>query len=227
MQVMGYMSKTDPDYMDLTSFREILHSGGEFLRTNVPVEGHPDAEPIPTVVFGKKIKTEELPVQSTRAFFIPGQVPSSKNHKCILRKRFIKKERLKELDRNREVDIKGNPRRDYRYYIGNTEAVNNYKQKTDKYYREFADEFRMESAGMSPVYVEFLFVCNSKAMNRDFANMVEIIQEQMSRYSWIIDDSILNLCPVPPLNGPVVAYDKNNPGVRITVLKFRPDKKNP
>jgi len=71
-----------------------------------------------------------------------------------------------------------------------------------------------------------LFVFRSKTVSWDFVSMVQVVQDQMQQHAWIIDDSIMNLCPVPPLNSPVVSYSKNNPGVRITVLKFKTERKN-
>ena len=221
---MGNMLKADPDYMDLTSFREILQSGGEFLKTNVPVEGHPFAKPIPAVVFGKKIKTVKAPVRSHKAFFIPGNVLSSKNHKRIMRRRLALPWKLQD---DPEANLKKHgrryPIRQYRCYIDDTEAVKNYKKKTARYYREYAEDFRQSVNAMSPAYVEFLFVRNTHSLRWDFANMLQIVQDQMSAYGWIVDENIMNFCPVPPMNGPVVSFDKYHPGVRITVLQIDND----
>lgn len=203
-----------PATMSANEFRKLLQSGGEDKAINVPVENHPHAKPIPTVLYGKKIKEiVDLPIRS-KAFFIPGQVLSSKNHKRILKRRLKKKELAMEAAR-------GNYTRKYRYFIGNTDAVHNYKAKTAKYFRMYAEEFRQTTAGMCPVFVEFLFIRRTKAVNWDFSNMVQLIQDQMRDYGWIEDDNIINFCPVPPLDGPVVVFDQKNPGVRITVLHLR------
>lgn len=212
-----------PEEMDITSFRKILQSGGEVLKTNVPVEGHPFAKPIPAVVYGKQIKRIESPIRSHKAFFIPGSVLSSKNHKRVLHKRLTLPLNMQDPETNLKKHGRRYPVRQYRYYIGDTKAVNNYKRKTAKYFRDYAEEFRQCVNGMSPVYVEFLFVRNTHSVNWDFPNMVQLVMEQMSDYGWIIDQNIMNFCPVPPMNGPIVAFDKYHPGVRITVLQIDND----
>jgi len=217
-----------PDIIDVTSFRKLLQTGGEILRTNVKKEGQPHAKPTPTVIYGAQVKEFNTDILSpTRAFFIPGQVPSSKNHKRILKKRLSPTEQCKAnasakriRGTNRAYGT-GSPQRVYKYFIGNTETVNRYKKDTARYYREFAEEFRQVSAGMSPIYVEFFFVRKTRATNFDFSNVIQIVQDLMKDYGWIEDDNVTVMLPVPPMTGPAYCYDIHNYGVRITVLKIR------
>lgn len=53
----------------------------------------------------------------------------------------------------------------------------------------------------------------------DFHNAVQIICDLMSKYRWVEDDNASIMIPVPlEINGYSWTYDKNNPGVYISII---------
>jgi len=99
-------------------------------------------------------------------WFIPGNVPSSKNGRRWTGKYFV-----------------------------SSKAVVNYRKKTKIYYEQFAEEFKKEIAGRElPITVSFTFIRNSRR-KFDYVNPLQTVQDDMVKYGWIEDDNADNLIP--------------------------------
>lgn len=100
-------------------------------------------------------------------WFIPGNVPSSKNGRRWTGKYFIA-----------------------------SKSVMNYRKKTKSYYTEYAEEFRKVLANCKlPVYIEFEFIRSTKH-KFDYINPAQTVQDDMVKHGWIEDDNADNMIPV-------------------------------
>jgi len=127
----------------------------------------------------------------TDKIFIPNNVISSKNSK-----RFLK---------NKKTD---------KMFIANSHYCLNYKHNTGIYYKENNLNFLNMTSHLSyPLHIEFQFVRETRR-RFDFINMAQIVCDMMVDYGWLPDDSYQYL--VPYFN-PIVRFDKDNPGVIITI----------
>jgi Holliday junction resolvase RusA-like endonuclease len=100
-------------------------------------------------------------------WFIPGNVPSSKNGRRWTGKHFIA-----------------------------SKSVMNYRKKTKEYYKKYAQEFRDATLNLnSPIHVEFTFIRGSKH-KFDFINPAQTVQDDMVKHEWIEDDNADLLLPV-------------------------------
>lgn len=120
--------------------------------------------------------------------FIPGDVPSSKNSKRIVRGGLI-----------------------------NSKAVMKYKKERRNYYLLYKNQFRQLCKNGKPIKVNMLFARKTLA-KYDHHNMIQLVADLMVEYGWIEDDNIDNLLIYPPFEEPYSIHDKTNPGVYITVL---------
>lgn len=100
-------------------------------------------------------------------WFIPGNVPSSKNGRRWTGKHFIA-----------------------------SKAVMNYRKATKQFYQKFAQEFRDALAGRDfPVYIQFEFIRSSRH-KFDYINPAQTVQDDMVKHGWIEDDNANFLIPV-------------------------------
>ena len=100
-------------------------------------------------------------------WFIPGNVPSSKNGRRWTGKYFIA-----------------------------SKSVMNYRKKTKSYYTEYAEEFKEALANCElPVYIEFEFIRSTKH-KFDYINPAQTVQDDMVKHGWIEDDNADNMVPV-------------------------------
>ena len=100
-------------------------------------------------------------------WFIPGNVPSSKNGRRWTGKHFIA-----------------------------SKAVMNYRKKTKQYYKDFAEEFKEALKEKEfPVHIEFEFIRSSKH-KFDYINPAQTVQDDMVKHGWIEDDNADFLIPV-------------------------------
>jgi hypothetical protein len=125
-----------------------------------------------------------------KEFFIPGNVPSSKNGKQWTGKHLIW-----------------------------SKASQQYVKNTDRYWKEHAGMFINESLKHSftlatPLIISFKFIRKSKH-KFDYVNPLQTILDLMVRYNWIPDDNADIVLPVfEPYE-----YNKDNPGVIIKILE--------
>lgn len=122
-------------------------------------------------------------------WFIPYNVPSSKNSKEFVR------------------TPKG-PR------LVHSKVAARYIKKTEEYYWVHGLSFKKAIKGKKPPYkVAFEFRRDTKR-KFDYINAAQIVQDLMVKHGWIEDDNCDFLLPVflPYL------VDKDNPGVKITLL---------
>ena len=100
-------------------------------------------------------------------WFIPGNVPSSKNGRRWTGKYFIA-----------------------------SKSVMNYRKETKKYYEEYAQEFRdaLKNA-KPPIHIQFTFIRGSKH-KFDYINPAQTVQDDMVKAGWIEDDNADCLLPV-------------------------------
>lgn len=100
-------------------------------------------------------------------WFIPGNVPSSKNGRRWTGKYFIA-----------------------------SKTVVNYRKDTKQYYQKYAQEFKDELAKHKlPVKVGFTFVRGTRH-KFDYINPAQTVQDDMVSYGWIEDDNADNIIPV-------------------------------
>ena len=124
-------------------------------------------------------------------WFIPMDVPSSKNSKQIV--------------------MSGGKRR-----LISSSITLKYKRNTGIIYRTYAREFRALVQDMGenyPVHVEFYFV--RKTLRKfDYINMAQIVQDMMVTEHWLPDDNCDYIIPV------FAGHEKDakNPGVRIKLI---------
>ena len=122
-------------------------------------------------------------------WFIPYNVPSSKNSKQFVR------------------TPKG-PR------LVHSKVTAAYIKKTEEYYWAYSFEFKKAIKGKKPPYkVGFEFHRDTKR-KFDYINAAQIVQDLMVKHGWIEDDHCDFLFPVffPYF------VDRNNPGVKIILL---------
>lgn len=99
-------------------------------------------------------------------FFIPGNVPSSKNGRRWTGKYFIA-----------------------------SKAVVNYRKATKPYYEKYAKDFRKELKKYDlPVIIKFTFIRSTKH-KFDYINPTQTVQDDMVNYKWIQDDNVDFILP--------------------------------
>lgn len=100
-------------------------------------------------------------------FFIPGNVPSSKNGRRWTGKYFIA-----------------------------SKTVVNYRKNAKEYYLKYADAFKKELAKHTlPVQISLTFIRGTKH-KFDYINPAQTVQDDMVTYGWINDDNADNIKPV-------------------------------
>ena len=100
-------------------------------------------------------------------WFIPGNVPSSKNGR----------------------------RWTGRYFVS-SKATTKYRKETAKYYDKFRKGFRKQLAKLElPVKISFKFIRGSKH-KFDYINPAQTVQDDMVKHKWIDDDNCENILPV-------------------------------
>lgn len=145
------------------------------------------------------------------SFFVPGEVMSSKRGHQIFAKPAI----------NSRWKFDNKPIIPFIAPSGPTEGYN--KQTKDRYisYATIFNKFIADYHLKKPFFIKFTFIRATKAVNWDFNNMTEVVQDQMVRCGWLKDDSVEFMFPLPPLPpARPFFYDKNNPGVFITILNL-------
>lgn len=102
-----------------------------------------------------------------KKWFIPGNVPSSKNSRQWTGKYFIA-----------------------------SKSTQLYRKDTEPYWTAFKEEFLQEAAKHEPPYVvAFEFIRGTKH-KFDYVNPLQTIQDEMVKYEWIEDDNADILIPV-------------------------------
>lgn len=129
----------------------------------------------------------------TEEFFIPGQVPSSKNNRTPYKHKNAKRAIL--LD---------NP------------YVKKYEGYAKQYYQALAPLFRLfiEVRGLKkPYQIEFTFIRPNKK-RFDYVGPLETVQDMMVKYKWIPDDKAEVMKPI------LADYkiNKSQPGVMIRIF---------
>lgn len=101
-----------------------------------------------------------------RRWFIPGNVPSSKNGRRWTGKYFIA-----------------------------SKAVMNYRKKSKQYYKDYAPEFVKELQKLKlPVKISFEFIRGSRH-KFDYINPAQTVQDDMVKHGWIEDDNAEFIIP--------------------------------
>jgi hypothetical protein len=145
--------------------------------------------------------------------FIPGNVPSKKNDKVVRFKfsKFHMKGKVKITMGNRPAMA----------FVAQGPRTLKYEALVKKHFINFKDDFRkLLEEVEKPYYIEFYFVRNSKR-KFDFNNANHTVTDLMVKYGWIDDDDCSEMLPIPNLHGATHHVDKNNPGVWITLKKYK------
>jgi len=102
-----------------------------------------------------------------KKWFIPGNVPSSKNGRRWTGKYFIA-----------------------------SKSTMKYRKDTKSFFEKYAQEFKEELKKHTlPVKVSFTFIRGSKH-KFDYINPAQTTQDDMVTYNWIEDDNMENIIPV-------------------------------
>ena len=102
-----------------------------------------------------------------KEWFIPFNVPSSKNSRRWTGKYFIA-----------------------------SKTVMTYRKNTKKYYEQYASDFKTEyDKYEKPVKISFTFIRGSKH-KFDYINPAQTVQDDMVKNNWIPDDNADNMIPV-------------------------------
>ncbi len=100
-------------------------------------------------------------------WFIPGNVPSSKNGRRWTGKYFIA-----------------------------SKTVMKYRKDTKSLYQKYAPQFQKElKKHKLPVKIAFTFIRGTKH-KFDYINPAQTVQDDMVTYGWIEDDNMVNILPV-------------------------------
>jgi len=136
--------------------------------------------------------------------FLPGNIPSSKNSK--VNGRFFSKTVMKWL---RLYGIKGySSRKKEVYYFARVQRLYNMEEIL----------LPLKHSTNYPLKLGLHFVRGSKH-RWDFGNACQVVFDLMTALDIIPDDDTTYLLPFPlEINGEYWSYDKDNPGVYITVL---------
>jgi Holliday junction resolvase RusA-like endonuclease len=128
---------------------------------------------------------------TSKLFFIPGPVPSSKNSRVMTRSGL---------------------------FIA-SKATQKYRKTSAAYWLMYKPEFKAELSKMSkPIIIGMHFVRGSRH-KWDFINPAQTIQDEMTKAGWIDDDNVEEILPVPLyIDGSPWSYDKDKPGVYIAIL---------
>lgn len=121
--------------------------------------------------------------------FIPGEVPSKKNHKQI---RLFKGSRPK---------------------LESSNFTKRYEKETAIFFNKFMHDFRkMVAQHQYPLTVKFALLRRTK-QKFDYNNILHVVLDQMVKYRWIDDDDADHLIPIP------LQYEINQQmfGVKISV----------
>ena len=104
---------------------------------------------------------------SNKKWWIPGNVPSSKNGRRLTGKYFIA-----------------------------SKAVMNYRKATKDIYEKYTEEFKEELKNHElPVKISFEFVRGSRH-KFDYLNPAQTVQDDMVTYGWLEDDNAEYILPV-------------------------------
>ena len=102
-----------------------------------------------------------------KKWFIPGNVPSSKNGRRWTGKYFI-----------------------------SSKTVMKYRKDTKSFYQQYAPEFQKElKKHKLPVKIAFTFIRGTKH-KFDYINPAQTVQDDMVTHDWIEDDNMVNIIPV-------------------------------
>lgn len=102
-----------------------------------------------------------------KKWFIPGNVPSSKNGRRWTGKYFI-----------------------------SSKTVMKYRKDTKSFYQDYADDFKKELGKHKlPVKIAFTFIRGTKH-KFDYINPAQTVQDDMVSNGWIEDDNMMNIIPV-------------------------------
>lgn len=130
-------------------------------------------------------------IDESNPFFIPGDVPSSKNGK-----QFFKNKKTGKM------------------FIAKSNAALAYQKVAANWYATLGPMFRKKLEGLQKPYrIEFHFVF-SKKMRFDYHNMCQLPYDMMTESGWIDDDSADELIPYfKPYS-----INRKKPGLYISIL---------
>lgn len=155
---------------------------------------HVDENAVARRIVQPKVEAHAVPTQiqiSTKAIFIPGNVPSSKNSRSL-------------------AIVNGKPK------SFESKLCRDYRKQNSGLFMDLHKVFSQRIAGKSKPYrIEFLFARKTK-QRFDHHNAVQLLLDMMSEYGWIADDNADEALAIPPMQPYFISKEK--PGVYITVL---------
>jgi Holliday junction resolvase RusA-like endonuclease len=133
--------------------------------------------------------TDNTVTISTKAIYIPGNVPSSKNSRQL-------------VGGDKPKSFESKLCREYR------------KQNAAMFFNLRERFLQMAEGKPKPLRVEFLFARETRR-RFDYHNAVQLVLDLMTEYKWIRDDNADEIVAVPPVKPYFISKDK--PGVYITI----------
>jgi hypothetical protein len=105
-----------------------------------------------------------------------------------------------------------------KYLIGSKATIKYLKESKSQWVEQKEAFLKMIEGRELPLLIGFHYVRKSRHI-WDFVNPCQTIQDQMTHYGWISDDNTTIMFPIPlKMNGKFETYDKENPGVYITII---------
>ena len=123
-------------------------------------------------------------------WFIPGNVPSSKNSRINTRTRSFP-----------------------------SKATAKYYRESEQFWEEHRDEFiKSLKEYKTPYFIGFHFI--RKTIHKyDWINPLQTVQDRMVKHGWIEDDNVNIMFPFPlEINGKLTTHYPEGPGVIIKIL---------
>jgi len=102
--------------------------------------------------------------------------------------------------------------------LANSKSINDYINKSAKYWHENLEKFNSMLDMVNPPYFIHMTFARKSKHKFDYNNPCQTIQDLMRDFLWILDDSTDDIIPVFGK----AFYDKENPGVYIKVLSEKP-----
>lgn len=138
-------------------------------------------------------------------WFIPGNVPSSKNNKVpmpiYVGPRGTKQRRIISCS------------------VQNSDSTKKYVTEKKELYHKFGCEFRELFNEQKQLKIGFFFINKTKAQF-DYINKAQMVQDMMVKHGWISDDNADVMRPVfPEINGHIYLSDTKYCGVIILIKK--------
>jgi len=165
-----------------------------------PEKKHPKSNGISTGYFDGMVLSDILRKYSggTAGIYIPGNVPSSKNNRGLMR--------VSKVVKQSPMMVTGT--------LLPSPQTQDYKKNTKHHWERLAPVFKQMIGIRKPPYTISFFFIHKMRNTWDFVNRSQICLDLMVEHGWLTDDDTTQVIPDFSEGA---AYDKNFPGVIIKI----------